>query len=478
MSLYLKYRPADFKNLVWQSFIKETLQKAIANDKTVWAYLFCWPRWTGKTSTARIFAKSVNCEDHSDGNPCLKCSVCTEFADEKLIDIIEIDAASVTWVDNIRDIIEKSQFRPNKTKFKVYIIDEVHMLSKWAFNALLKILEEPPEHVKFILATTETHKVPDTIISRCQRYDFKRISDNDIKDRLSFISKSEDIKTDEKSIEYIIKNSSGWLRNAISLFEQLVFEQEINYDLIVEKLEIVNESDIESFLKKLISKDSSVIDILDKNIADWKNIKVFFKELLFFTKSKALKEVKSWGNISAYINILDILDDTYTKTKHTLDENITFVIWILKILNWNKVQVVEVNNQPIKKTVTVNESVKNVEKKVVVEKNNDELSHDDLDDVFWDSSTSPEKKVEEPNTAPSNINFDTNTLIAKLKSNWAKWWLTMCMRWVTLNLEWETLVIHPTNRIQKWQVENVDNSSLIIKSLSDMWFANPNIKIK
>ena len=180
MSLYLKYRPSDFTNLVWQSFVKNTLQKAIESENTVWAYLFCWPRWTWKTSTARLFAKTINCEKPKKWNPCLKCSVCLEFAEEKLIDIVEIDAASHTWVDNIRAIIEKAQFSPTKTKFKIYIVDEVHMLSKWAFNALLKILEEPPKHVKFILATTETHKVPETIISRCQRYDFKRISDEDI----------------------------------------------------------------------------------------------------------------------------------------------------------------------------------------------------------------------------------------------------------------------------------------------------------
>ena len=349
MSLYLKYRPSDFTNLVWQSFVKETLQKAIENNKTVWAYLFCWPRWTGKTSTARIFAKAVNCENPNKWNPCLKCPICTDFANEKLIDIIEIDAASHTWVDNIREIIEKAQFSPTKTQYKIYIIDEVHMLSKGAFNALLKILEEPPKHVKFILATTETHKVPETIISRCQRYDFKRISDIDIKNRLWFIANLEWIKTDEKSIEYIIKNSSGWLRNAISLFEQLIEDSKIDYNNIVKKLEIVDENEINVFLEKLINSDPLVIEILDKNISDWKNIKLFFKELLFFTKNKSLEELKRWNNISKYIQILDILDDTYSKTKNSLDENITFTIWILKILEWYSSESIIVEKKAINK---------------------------------------------------------------------------------------------------------------------------------
>lgn len=191
MALYLKYRPQDFNSLVGQEFIKETLKKAVAEDKTVGAYLFTGPRGTGKTSTARIFAKAINCENQKDGNPCNSCDVCKAFAENSLIDIIEIDAASHTGVDNIREIIEKAQFIPTRTKYKIYIIDEVHMLSKGAFNALLKILEEPPKHVKFILATTEIHKVPDTILSRCQRYDFRNHTDKDVEERLKYIAKEE-----------------------------------------------------------------------------------------------------------------------------------------------------------------------------------------------------------------------------------------------------------------------------------------------
>jgi DNA polymerase-3 subunit gamma/tau len=389
MSLYLKYRPSDFTNLVWQSFVKETLQKAIENKKTVWAYLFCGPRWTWKTSTARLFAKTVNCENSKKWNPCLKCSICLDFADEKLIDIIEIDAASYTWVDNIRAIIERAQFSPTKTKYKIYIVDEVHMLSKWAFNALLKILEEPPKHVKFILATTETHKVPETIISRCQRYDFKRISDTDINDRLLHIAKEEKIKTDEKSINYIVKHSSGWLRNAISLFEQLIFDWELNYEKIVEKLEIVDDDTLKIFLKKLLSKDNSVLEILDKNISDWKNIKLFFKELLFFTKNSALELIKKWEDISDYITILDTLDDAYSKTKNSLDENITFLVWVLKILNWYNPEnnIIEASNiqksKPEVKNIEKITTAKQTENTTSNKVEKKEISNEDLDDVFW-----------------------------------------------------------------------------------------------
>ena len=333
MSLYLKYRPIDFNNLVGQDFIKNTLKKAIENNKTIWAYLFCWPRWTWKTSTARIFAKTINCENINAWEPCLKCDICKNFLEERLVDIVEIDAASYTWVDNIREIIEKVSFMPSKTKFKVYIIDEVHMLSKWAFNALLKILEEPPKHVKFILATTETHKVPETIVSRCQRYDFKRINDLDLIGRLIYIAKSEDVTIDEKSINYIVKNSWWWLRNAISLFEQLISENNINYNDVINKLWIVSDDIFNNFLNKLINKDKSIISDFENLISDWKNIKLFFKELIFFTKNKSIEQLKDNKDISNLLKILDSLDNTYTKTKFSLDENTTFLIWVLQIVS-------------------------------------------------------------------------------------------------------------------------------------------------
>ncbi len=464
MSLYLKYRPADFTNLVWQSFVKNTLQKAIENNKTVWAYLFCWPRWTGKTSTARIFAKSINCENPKNWNPCLECSICRDFADERLIDIIEIDAASHTWVDNIREIIEQSQFLPSKTKYKIYIIDEVHMLSKWAFNALLKILEEPPKHVKFILATTETNKVPETIISRCQRYDFKRINNEDIRNRLLYIAKNEKIKIDEKSIEYITKHSYWWLRNAISLFEQLIHDYAIDYDTIIRKLEIVDENVLDSFLEKLLSKDISVIEMLDKNISDWKNIKLFFKELLFYTKTKSLNELRLNNDISRYIEILDILDETYSKTKHSLDENITFTIWILKILKWydQSHNNISVNNSSIQ-TIQTNIKEVIIEKAIItnpIKENDLLLSQNDLEDVFWWNSEI----------------FDKKLFIDKLKANWAKWWLTMAIRWSNIICNWADVTILVQNKMTKSQIENSENMILLIKSLSEIWITNPKIK--
>lgn len=472
MSLYTKYRPQDFDNLVGQNFIKETLKKAICEEKTVWAYLFCWPRWTGKTSTARIFAKAINCLNPHEWNPCLECEVCKEFAEEKLIDIIEIDAASHTWVDNIREIIEKAQFAPTKTKFKVYIIDEVHMLSKWAFNALLKILEEPPKHVKFILATTETHKVPETIISRCQRYDFKRIDNDSIRERLLFIAKSEDIKIDEDSLNYIISSSNWGLRNAISLFEQLIEDKEINYQKIVEKLWISSLEERQNFIEKLKNKDLSIIDDFDKIIDSWKNLKLFFKELIFSVKNMIISDLKNKKEISDLINIFEILDETYAKTKYSLDENTTFLVWILKII-WNYK-----NTEIIEKIPTKNISKKEekIENHVKIEK--EELKEEDLNDIFWEIDFSESKLENTEKLEKSNWNFDLEKFILEVKENWWKWALTMSLRWIIFSLEEKILRFEPKTKMARLNLENAENRVVMLKSLEDLWFKDFKIIIE
>ncbi len=219
-ALYRKWRPLSFNDVISQPHITTTLKNQIKNEKTAHAYLFTGSRGTGKTTCARIFAKAVNCPDESDGNPCLKCSICHDADDAALSDIIEIDAASNNGVDDIRDLRDGAVYTPERCKYKIYIIDEVHMLSPSAFNALLKIMEEPPEYVKFILATTEIHKVPATITSRCQRFDFRRILSEDITQRLIYISSQENITLDENAARLIAKLADGGMRDALSLLDQ------------------------------------------------------------------------------------------------------------------------------------------------------------------------------------------------------------------------------------------------------------------
>ncbi len=220
-ALYLKYRPQTFDEVVGQEPITRTLRNALRQGKIRHAYLFTGPRGTGKTTTARLLAKAVNCQAPEGKRPCNACPICVAINEGRLLDLIEIDAASNRGIDEIRDIREKVGFRPNEGRFKVYVLDEAHMLTEPAFNALLKTLEEPPPHVIFTLVTTDPHKIPATITSRCQRFDFKRIPLQTIVDRLGYIAEQEEIAVEPEALELIAYQGTGALRDAISLLDQL-----------------------------------------------------------------------------------------------------------------------------------------------------------------------------------------------------------------------------------------------------------------
>ena len=233
-ALYRKYRPLVFDDVLSQPHNTITLRNQVRNNTTAHAYLFTGSRGTGKTTCARILAKAVNCENPKDGNPCLECSICKDAENSALSDIIEIDAASNNGVDDIRDLREAAAFMPERCKYRIYIIDEVHMLSPAAFNALLKIMEEPPPYVKFILATTELHKVPATVLSRCQRFDFRRIKNEDIVARIKMIAEKEGTFTvADEAAELIARLSDGGMRDALSLLDQCVaFSSEITSETV------------------------------------------------------------------------------------------------------------------------------------------------------------------------------------------------------------------------------------------------------
>lgn len=246
-ALYRKFRPKEFEDVKGQEHIVTTLKNQIMADRIGHAYLFCGTRGTGKTTVAKILAKGVNCEHPVDGSPCNECSVCQSINSQTSMNVIEIDAASNNGVDNIREIVEEVQYSPTEGKYKVYIIDEVHMLSTGAFNALLKTLEEPPSYVIFILATTESHKIPITILSRCQRYDFRRITIDVIALRLKELIDKEGVKAEEKAIRYVAKAADGSMRDGLSLLDQCIafyLGQELTYDRV---LEVLGAVDIEVF---------------------------------------------------------------------------------------------------------------------------------------------------------------------------------------------------------------------------------------
>ena len=235
-ALYRKFRPTTFEDVKGQDHIIKTLQNQIKADRIGHAYLFCGTRGTGKTTVAKIFAKAVNCEHPVDGSPCGECAMCKAIAAGTSMNVIEIDAAYNNGVDNIREIREEVAYRPTEGRFKVYIIDEVHMLSIGAFNALLKTLEEPPEYVIFILATTEVHKIPITILSRCQHYDFHRITIDTIAGRMNDLMKIEQVDVEQRAIRYIAKAADGSMRDALSLLDQCIafyLGQKLTYDNVL-----------------------------------------------------------------------------------------------------------------------------------------------------------------------------------------------------------------------------------------------------
>lgn len=287
-SLYRKYRPNNFEEVSGQKFIIKTLKNAIYNNKISHAYLFTGTRGTGKTTIAKIFAKMVNCMNPKDNIPCGKCEICTNINTDEIQDIIEIDAASNNGVDEIRELKNKIKLVPVMCNYKVYIIDEVHMLSTGAFNALLKTLEEPPSHVIFILATTEPQKLPITIISRCQRFDFKRISIEDIIERLKYISKEEKINISEEAIMEISKMSDGALRDAIGLLEQVssFSDKKITIEDIYSIGGNVSNNTLLDLINKFISRDiKGILKSIEEIYLDGKDFYKLSEALLLFFRN-------------------------------------------------------------------------------------------------------------------------------------------------------------------------------------------------
>lgn len=257
-ALYRKFRPQEFEDVKGQEHIVTTLKNQIKADRIGHAYLFCGTRGTGKTTVAKIFAKAVNCEHPVDGSPCGQCPACQGIAAGTSMNVIEIDAASNNGVDNIRQIREEVSYRPTEGKYKVYIIDEVHMLSAGAFNALLKTLEEPPAYVIFILATTEAHKIPITILSRCQRYDFHRISIDTITDRLAELMRTEQVDVEERALRYVAKAGDGSMRDALSLLDQCIafhLGEKLTYENVLEVLGAVDTEVFSALLRQVLAKD-------------------------------------------------------------------------------------------------------------------------------------------------------------------------------------------------------------------------------
>ena len=282
-ALYREWRPKNFDDVVGQEHITTTLKNEIINDRIAHAYLFCGTRGTGKTSTAKVMAKALNCLELQNGEPCNKCEMCRKINEGLAIDVTELDAASNNGIDKIRDIIDDTKYPPQEAKYKIYIMDEVHMLSVGAVNAFLKTLEEPPKNVIFILATTDPQKLPITILSRCQRFDFKRISQKEISNRLKKIADSQNISYEEKSLDLISRVCDGAMRDALSILDQAIAmgDSQINYEDLVSILGLVTNEYLFDIADAVIDRSvEKAMIIIDKLVYSGKDMQLFIKDLI------------------------------------------------------------------------------------------------------------------------------------------------------------------------------------------------------
>lgn len=413
-TLYRKYRPSNFDEVIGQQVVVKTLKNAILNKKLTHAYLFTGPRGTGKTSIAKIFAKTINCSNLNETNPCNACESCLQILSKKSIDIIEIDAASNNGVDEIRELRSKASLVPTVGKYKVYIIDEVHMLTQGAFNALLKTLEEPPSHIVFILATTEPHKIPTTIISRCQKFDFKKIAKEDIVTKLKYIIERENVIVDENAYDEIAMQSDGCMRDALSILDQVIAFSDNHVTL-----EDVHE--INGTLPEL-----ELIEFI-KNMKEQKYEQTFYKieqyENIGKNYIKLTEEFMSvLRNILLFINIPNCSFDrerkkTYTEivSIFTMEEIMEYI----KKMNEYLFEMKKTNNVRIlfeMMIVSLMQKRENVDflKKEIIEKEKKEISLSNLNEpqkVEMESSISEEKEnivetfssLEERNVSQSEI---------------------------------------------------------------------------
>ena len=292
IALYRKWRPASFDEIKGQDAIVTTLRNQIQANRIGHAYLFCGTRGTGKTSAAKVFAKAVNCENPIDGNPCGQCESCRTIAEGNSLNVIEMDAASNNGVDDARQIKDSVVYSPTNGKYKVYIIDEAHQITKDAFNALLKTMEEPPAYVIFILATTEPHKIPVTILSRCQRYDFKRIATDTLEERLKEVAANEGIGVEDKAIKYIATKAEGGMRDALSLLDQcsaFFLGKEITYERALEVLGAVDTSVFSQFLRALAARSvTDSIDLIDRILVQGRDLAQFTNDFIWHMRNVLL----------------------------------------------------------------------------------------------------------------------------------------------------------------------------------------------
>lgn len=355
-ALYRMYRPQSFDDVVGQTHVTKTLRNAISKGKQSHAYIFSGPRGTGKTSIAKVFAKAINCLNSDDGEPCNECAICKGITQGTNSDVIEIDAASNNGVDEIRNIRDKVKYAPSESKYKVYIIDEVHMLTTGAFNALLKTLEEPPSHAIFILATTEPHKIPPTIISRAQRFDFKAISMDQIVDRLKFVAESQSLEYGTAALEFIAKTSEGGMRDALSIMDQAIAfgDERLTLQDALNVTGSVDEAALNDLFKDVV--EGNVKEAFGRYhhfISEGKEVNRLINDMIYFVRDTIMIKTSNESieydalvsfELDTLYRMIDIINDTLVSIRFSVNQNVHFEVLLVKLAEMIKAQPQTVQN--------------------------------------------------------------------------------------------------------------------------------------
>jgi DNA polymerase III gamma/tau subunit len=395
----------------------------------------------------------------ADGNPCGECQNCRSFDDGSLLDVIEIDAASNTGVDNIRDMIERAQFQPTQAPYKVYIIDEVHMLSKGAFNALLKTLEEPPKHVKFILATTEIHKIPDTIISRSQRFDFKRIKNDDIITQLHAIAHSEKIEAEEAGLELIARLAKWGMRDAITLFEQYSVGGTLKRKYIEENLELIGDDFLSDFVESLVSKNS---DRTLKNLAFLRekslDVRLFLEQLLFFLRDQ-MKESLKKPTFGAYALLFETFEGIYGRLKFSPDPFLLLETSVFRCIASHDIKVAKNFPEDEKNGAVATRNTPKKEEKI---------------DIPQSVQKTEEKASEEKPTT----SFDFSRFVEHIRTVPKRSFVWLGLRVATYSEEGNTIIIHPDNDFNHKKLDSADVRLFLQETLDTLFGAGYRIDIR